>query len=234
MPCVKRRRRLSVRRRCRSVAGDPASLLARRQAVGETSPAAERVWRHATEPRAARLAFEHTQRPAQQRRRWPIRPARRTWPCGAQGRDDGSNQGSLHDGRRGIGHQHDQRVLVIAKIVLRNHAVLDRRRQNCSGFDRGRQSILCLRRDLLRSVRCRRDAGKVRKADPPGAVVGRLGNRDEFLTFIPFTVAAGIPSPPRDISSEASCAVYNGTLGSGFRQRFRPTNDTLPQVAIAA
>jgi hypothetical protein len=29
-------------------------------------------------------------------------------------------------------------------------------------------------------------------------------------------------------------AVYNGTLGSGFGQRFHPANDQFPQAAIAA
>jgi hypothetical protein len=30
------------------------------------------------------------------------------------------------------------------------------------------------------------------------------------------------------------CAVYNGTLGSGFGQRFFPANDLHPLAAIAA
>jgi len=30
------------------------------------------------------------------------------------------------------------------------------------------------------------------------------------------------------------CAVFNGTLGSGFGQKFQPANDTYPQMAIAA
>ncbi|MFL5285175.1 MAG: hypothetical protein ACJ8AW_30420 [Rhodopila sp.] len=30
------------------------------------------------------------------------------------------------------------------------------------------------------------------------------------------------------------CAIYNGTLGSGFRQGSCPANDPLPQVAVAA
>ena len=30
------------------------------------------------------------------------------------------------------------------------------------------------------------------------------------------------------------CAVYNGTLGSNFGQRFQPANDSHPQVAVAA
>jgi hypothetical protein len=33
---------------------------------------------------------------------------------------------------------------------------------------------------------------------------------------------------------QVRCAVYNGTLGSGFGQRFQPANDTYPQAAIAA
>jgi hypothetical protein len=33
---------------------------------------------------------------------------------------------------------------------------------------------------------------------------------------------------------QVRCAVYNGTLGSGYGQRFHPANDTQPQAAIAA
>jgi hypothetical protein len=33
---------------------------------------------------------------------------------------------------------------------------------------------------------------------------------------------------------QVRCAVYNGTLGSGFGQKFHPANDQLPQPAIAA
>jgi hypothetical protein len=33
---------------------------------------------------------------------------------------------------------------------------------------------------------------------------------------------------------QVRCAVYNGTLSSGFGQRFYPANDPLPQVAAAA
>ncbi|MFL5281585.1 MAG: hypothetical protein ACJ8AW_11475 [Rhodopila sp.] len=33
---------------------------------------------------------------------------------------------------------------------------------------------------------------------------------------------------------QVRCAVYNGTLGSGFGQRFQPANDTYPQAAVAA
>jgi hypothetical protein len=37
-----------------------------------------------------------------------------------------------------------------------------------------------------------------------------------------------------DLLLQVRCAVYNGTLGSGFGQKFRPTNDPLPQAAVAA
>ena len=37
-----------------------------------------------------------------------------------------------------------------------------------------------------------------------------------------------------DLLLQVRCAVYNGTLGSGFGQRFYPANDPLPQAAIAA
>ena len=33
---------------------------------------------------------------------------------------------------------------------------------------------------------------------------------------------------------QVRCAVYNGTLGTGFGQRFYPANAALPQVAAAA
>ena len=33
---------------------------------------------------------------------------------------------------------------------------------------------------------------------------------------------------------QVRCAVYNGTLGSGFGQRFQAANDRHPQAAIAA
>src|SRR3954466_13860591 len=33
---------------------------------------------------------------------------------------------------------------------------------------------------------------------------------------------------------QVRCAVYNGTLGSGYGQKFYPANDTQPQAAIAA
>ena len=37
-----------------------------------------------------------------------------------------------------------------------------------------------------------------------------------------------------DLLLQVRCAVYNGTLGSGFGQRFRPANDPNPPMAIAA
>jgi hypothetical protein len=37
-----------------------------------------------------------------------------------------------------------------------------------------------------------------------------------------------------DLLLQVRCAVYNGTLGSGFGQGFQPANDTHPQAAIAA
>jgi len=37
-----------------------------------------------------------------------------------------------------------------------------------------------------------------------------------------------------DLLLQVRCAVYNGTLGSGFGQRFQPANDLCSQVAIAA
>jgi len=37
-----------------------------------------------------------------------------------------------------------------------------------------------------------------------------------------------------DLLLQVRCAVYNGTLGSGFGQRFQPANDIYPQMAIAA
>jgi hypothetical protein len=37
-----------------------------------------------------------------------------------------------------------------------------------------------------------------------------------------------------DLLLQVRCAVYNGTLGSGFGQKFQPANDTYPQAAIAA
>jgi hypothetical protein len=37
-----------------------------------------------------------------------------------------------------------------------------------------------------------------------------------------------------DLLLQVRCAVYNGTLGSGFGQRFYPANDPFPQVAVAA
>jgi hypothetical protein len=37
-----------------------------------------------------------------------------------------------------------------------------------------------------------------------------------------------------DLLLQVRCAVYNGTLGSGFGQKFHPANDRLPQPAMAA
>ena len=37
-----------------------------------------------------------------------------------------------------------------------------------------------------------------------------------------------------DLLLQLRCAVYNGTLGSGFGQKFHPVNDPHPQTAIAA
>jgi hypothetical protein len=37
-----------------------------------------------------------------------------------------------------------------------------------------------------------------------------------------------------DLLLQVRCAVYNGTLGSGFGQRFQPANDPFPQAAVAA
>jgi hypothetical protein len=37
-----------------------------------------------------------------------------------------------------------------------------------------------------------------------------------------------------DLLLQVRCAVYNGTRGSGFGQRFQPANDPLPQLAVAA
>jgi hypothetical protein len=37
-----------------------------------------------------------------------------------------------------------------------------------------------------------------------------------------------------DLLLQVRCAVYNGTLGFGFGQRFYPANDPLPQAAVAA
>jgi hypothetical protein len=37
-----------------------------------------------------------------------------------------------------------------------------------------------------------------------------------------------------DLLPQVRCAVYNGTFGSGFGQRFRPANDPSPLIAIAA
>ena len=37
-----------------------------------------------------------------------------------------------------------------------------------------------------------------------------------------------------DLLLQVRCAVYNGTLGSGFGQRFRPANDPYPPIAMVA
>ena len=37
-----------------------------------------------------------------------------------------------------------------------------------------------------------------------------------------------------DLLPQVRCAVYNGTLGSGFGQRFQPANDPRPTMATAA
>jgi hypothetical protein len=37
-----------------------------------------------------------------------------------------------------------------------------------------------------------------------------------------------------DLLLQVRCAVYNGTLGSGFGQRFQPGNDPYQPMAIAA
>jgi len=37
-----------------------------------------------------------------------------------------------------------------------------------------------------------------------------------------------------DLLLQVRCAVYNGTLGSGFGQKFQPANDPHPPMAIAA
>jgi hypothetical protein len=40
--------------------------------------------------------------------------------------------------------------------------------------------------------------------------------------------------PGRHHRNPHRCAVYNGTLGTGFGQRFYAANDALPPVAAAA
>jgi hypothetical protein len=37
-----------------------------------------------------------------------------------------------------------------------------------------------------------------------------------------------------DLLLQVRCLVYNGTLGSGFGQRFQPTNDPYPPIAVVA
>ena len=42
------------------------------------------------------------------------------------------------------------------------------------------------------------------------------------------------PRRGADLLLQVRCAVYNGTLGSGFGQKFHPANDPYPPMAIAA
>ncbi|MBV8703227.1 MAG: hypothetical protein JO118_05905 [Acetobacteraceae bacterium] len=37
-----------------------------------------------------------------------------------------------------------------------------------------------------------------------------------------------------DLLLQVRCAVYNGTLGSGFGQKFQPANDPSPSIPVAA
>jgi hypothetical protein len=37
-----------------------------------------------------------------------------------------------------------------------------------------------------------------------------------------------------DLLLQVRCAVYNGTYGSDYGRKFRPANDSLPPVALAA
>jgi hypothetical protein len=37
-----------------------------------------------------------------------------------------------------------------------------------------------------------------------------------------------------DLLLQVRCAIYNGTLGSGFGQIFEPANDPIPRSAVAA
>ena len=37
-----------------------------------------------------------------------------------------------------------------------------------------------------------------------------------------------------DLLLQVRCALYNGTLGTGFGQKFLPTNDPHPPIAVAA
>jgi hypothetical protein len=37
-----------------------------------------------------------------------------------------------------------------------------------------------------------------------------------------------------DLLLQVRCAVYNGTFGSAYGQKFRPANDSSPPIAIAA
>jgi hypothetical protein len=40
--------------------------------------------------------------------------------------------------------------------------------------------------------------------------------------------------PGADLLLQVRCAVYNGTFGSGFGQKFQPANDPHAPMAIAA
>jgi hypothetical protein len=40
--------------------------------------------------------------------------------------------------------------------------------------------------------------------------------------------------PGADLLLQVRCAVYNGTLGSGFGQKFQPANEPYARMAIAA
>jgi hypothetical protein len=37
-----------------------------------------------------------------------------------------------------------------------------------------------------------------------------------------------------DLLLQVRCAIYNGTFGSAYGQKFQPTNDSIPPIAIAA
>jgi hypothetical protein len=51
----------------------------------------------------------------------------------------------------------------------------------------------------------------------------------------PHTKISTVPSRRgADRLLQVRCALYNGTLGTGFGQRFHAANDPLPQVAAAA
>ncbi len=42
------------------------------------------------------------------------------------------------------------------------------------------------------------------------------------------------PRSGADLLPQVGCAIYNGTLGSGFGQKFQPANNTDPKMAIGA